>query len=50
VFQLQKSDGVLDVILSEINAMGFHFSPKILNGNAMDVWIADVGATLTLLL
>jgi hypothetical protein len=51
VFQLQKPDGVLDVILSEIQAMGVHLSlSKILNSNVMDVWIADVGATVAPLL
>jgi hypothetical protein len=51
VFQLQKPDDVLDVILFENHAMGVHFSlPKILNSNAMDVWIADVGVTVAPLL
>jgi len=51
VFQLQKHDGVLDVILFEIHAMGVHFSlPRMLNSNVMDVWIVDVRATLAPLL
>lgn len=51
MFQLQKPDGALDIMLSEIHAMGFHFSlPTVSKSNAMDVWISDVGATVAPLL